>query len=669
MENNLTSLMKKELETINSFDEEEVKNAIEKIYINTKYKHLIENTHYFLINEKGIIEKSSYEDDLGLNLSEINILWENLKTLEPGQIFTQSTTNEDETNFPWLYIYKKLSNDYYLEFGVDFHNEFNVIIFDPLLDFVKESNTINNINIYSPYFESFLEKKNLELKYIQYLQTIPEGKLHYINSGFYKYKAFYKLKSDYGYRYVTLNLDYANSRNIFFSIITLIGFVPILILFLIRRFIIKETDKIIKPVKKTAETMKEYTKNDYNLNSSSIIDSEIQEISQIKNEFLNMAKKIKISIIEQENTNSELEELYENNELLIKKINRLIKLTVDSKKYENLEEFLKYLFDNIFDFIPEADYGSLSIIRNGKRYFIDTKGHNLDILKKIDLNDGLFIEEKEIKIIDDIIEFDKQSIPKYSSDLFIEASKPIKSTLIIPFNANGVIYGNMNLDIDKFSEKSFNQESIRFSKFFSDIITSYIILSEYQNLDSKYKESMIKSIINLVEIHDTYTKGHSNNVSKLALEFAQKLNLNKDRQFQIYWAALIHDMGKIVIPYEILNKPTKLTSEEYEEIKKHTIYAYEVLKDIDNMKDIAKYIRHHHERVDGNGYPDGLTGEEIPFESKLISICDAYDAMTSKRSYKRELSKEKAIEELIKNKRKQFDEKLVDDFINLVLKE
>jgi hypothetical protein len=147
MENNLTSLMKKELETINSFDEEEVKNAIEKIYINTKYKHLIENTHYFLINEKGIIEKSSYEDDLGLNLSEINILWENLKTLEPGQIFTQSTTNEDETNFPWLYIYKKLSNDYYLEFGVDFHNEFNVIIFDPLLDFVKESNTINNINI------------------------------------------------------------------------------------------------------------------------------------------------------------------------------------------------------------------------------------------------------------------------------------------------------------------------------------------------------------------------------------------------------------------------------------------------------------------------------------------------------------------------------------------
>jgi HD-GYP domain-containing protein (c-di-GMP phosphodiesterase class II) len=514
-----------------------------------------------------------------------------------------------------------------------------------------------------------LEKKNLELKYIQYLQTIPEGKLHYINSGFYKYKAFYKLKSDYGYRYVTLNLDYANSRNIFFSIITLIGFVPILILFLIRRFIIKETDKIIKPVKKTAETMKEYTKNDYNLNSSSIIDSEIQEISQIKNEFLNMAKKIKISIIEQENTNSELEELYENNELLIKKINRLIKLTVDSKKYENLEEFLKYLFDNIFDFIPEADYGSLSIIRNGKRYFIDTKGHNLDILKKIDLNDGLFIEEKEIKIIDDIIEFDKQSIPKYSSDLFIEASKPIKSTLIIPFNANGVIYGNMNLDIDKFSEKSFNQESIRFSKFFSDIITSYIILSEYQNLDSKYKESMIKSIINLVEIHDTYTKGHSNNVSKLALEFAQKLNLNKDRQFQIYWAALIHDMGKIVIPYEILNKPTKLTSEEYEEIKKHPIYAYEVLKDIDNMKDIAKYIRHHHERVDGNGYPDGLTGEEIPFESKLISICDAYDAMTSKRSYKRELSKEKAIEELIKNKRKQFDEKLVDDFINLVLKE
>jgi hypothetical protein len=198
MENNLTSLMKEELENINSFNEEKIENAIDRIHNNTKYKHLIKNTHFFLINEKGIIEKTSYEDDLGLNLSEITVLWNNLKPLNPGQIFVQSTTNENGTNFPWLYIYKKLSEDYYLEFGVDFHNDFNTIIFSPLLDFVKESETIKNIEIYSPYFESFLENKNLEVKYIQYLQTIPEGEIHYIDTGFYKSKAFYKLQSDYG---------------------------------------------------------------------------------------------------------------------------------------------------------------------------------------------------------------------------------------------------------------------------------------------------------------------------------------------------------------------------------------------------------------------------------------------------------------------------------------
>jgi HD-GYP domain-containing protein (c-di-GMP phosphodiesterase class II) len=253
--------------------------------------------------------------------------------------------------------------------------------------------------------------------------------------------------------------------------------------------------------------------------------------------------------------------------------------------------------------------------------------------------------------------------------LFIQASKPIKSTLIIPFNANGKVYGSMNLDIDKFSNKKFSQESIRFSKFFSDIITSYLILSEYQNLESKHKESMIRAIINLVEIHDNYTKGHSNNVSKLALEFSQKLGLERDRQLQIYWAALIHDMGKIVIPSSILNKPSRLTPEEFSEIKKHPIYAYDVLKSIDNMEDIAEYIKYHHERIDGKGYPEGLKGKEIPLESRIISICDSFDAMTSERSYKKAFTKEQAIKELINNKGIQFDEKLVDSFVKLVLKD
>lgn len=669
MENNLTSLMKEELENINSFNEEKIENAIDRIHNNTKYKHLIKNTHYFLINEKGIIEKTSYEDDLGLNLSEITVLWNNLKPLNPGQIFVQPITNENGTNFPWLYIYKKLSEDYYLEFGVDFHNDFNTIIFSPLLDFVKESETIKNIEIYSPYFESFLENKNLEVKYKEYLQTIPEGEIHYIDTGFYKSKAFYKLQSDYGYRYVTLNLDYANSRNIFFSLLILLLFVPIFIFFFMRKFIVKETDKIIKPIKATANMMKEFTENDCTLDLEKISDSKIQEIDQIKSEFLIMAKKIRNSVIQQENSNAELEELYENNELLIKKINRIIKITIESKEYENLEEFLKHLFDNIFDFIPEADYGSLSILKDGQRHFIDARGHNLEILQKIDLRNGLFVEAKDIKILDDIIEYDKQSIPKYSADLFIQASKPIKSTLIIPFNANGKVYGSMNLDIDKFSNKEFSQESIRFSKFFSDIITSYLILSEYQNLESKHKESMIRAIINLVEIHDNYTKGHSNNVSKLALEFSQKLGLERDRQLQIYWAALIHDMGKIVIPSSILNKPSRLTPEEFSEIKKHPIYAYDVLKSIDNMEDIAEYIKYHHERIDGKGYPEGLKGKEIPLESRIISICDSFDAMTSERSYKKAFTKEQAIKELINNKGIQFDEKLVDSFVKLVLKD
>ncbi|MGM0641071.1 MAG: HD domain-containing phosphohydrolase [Thermotogota bacterium] len=667
IENDLNEIMFKSLEDINSYDIDKLEQTKKIIIEKSQYSHLIENVYYFLANEKGIISKTNYSPDLNLDLSKIDILWNDLSKIKKGEIHKQALTHQTNTNNPWLYIYKKISNGDYIEIGIDFKDEFNTIIFKNLLDFVEESNTIQSIEIYTPYFTNFIKEKELPLEYIQYFQSLPENEINYIDDGFYKFKTFLKINSQYGFRYIILNLDYVNSRNIFISMIILIGIVPILLFLIIRFYVVKQTYKIIKPINDTAKTMKKYTENNYSLENLQINETNIKEIDSIKDNFFEMTKKIKNTIIEQETTNRELEEMYENNEILIKKINRLIRLTVDSKKFENLEDFLKYLFNNIFDFIPEADYGSLSIIKNGKRHFIDSKGHNLDILEKIDLDDGLFVEEKEIKIVEDILEYDRNSIPENEANLFIKASKPIRSTLIIPFNANDKIYGNMNLDIDKFSNKHFTQESLRFSKFFSDIITSYIIIAEYQNLDSKYKEDMIKSIINLVEIHDNYTKGHSSNVSKLAIKFSKILNLEREKQYQIYWAALIHDMGKIVIPFDILNKPSKLTEEEFQQIKKHPDYAYNVLKDIDTMREIALYIKHHHERIDGKGYPDKLKGDEIPFESKIICICDAWDAMTSKRSYKRPLTKEQAIQEISKNMGTQFDKDLAEIFLKYVI--
>jgi len=128
----------------------------------------------------------------------------------------------------------------------------------------------------------------------------------------------------------------------------------------------------------------------------------------------------------------------------------------------------------------------------------------------------------------------------------------------------------------------------------------------------------------------------------------------------------VNDIGKMLIPLEVLNKEGKLSDSEYELIKEHPVFGSNALKSSKSLKHIAKYVRHHHERVDGKGYPDNLFDGEIPVESKILCLVDTWDAMTRNRSYRKALSKEVAKKELIKNKGKQFDEKLVDHFIKFI---
>jgi len=180
------------------------------------------------------------------------------------------------------------------------------------------------------------------------------------------------------------------------------------------------------------------------------------------------------------------------------------------------------------------------------------------------------------------------------------------------------------------------------------------------------QKETIYAIIQLLEKHDPYTKGHSENVARLSMEFATYLGLSEKRIQDLYWAGIVHDMGKILIPQSLLNKPSRLTMREFEEIKKHPVYAYEVFKNSYPMKEIALYVKHHHEKYNGKGYPEGLKGKNIPYESRILCIADAWDAMTSERSYKDRLSKAEAVSEIIQNKGEQFDPKLVDEWLGFI---
>lgn len=169
----------------------------------------------------------------------------------------------------------------------------------------------------------------------------------------------------------------------------------------------------------------------------------------------------------------------------------------------------------------------------------------------------------------------------------------------------------------------------------------------------------------LVDAKDHYTNGHSFRVAAYAKGIAKILDKPANYIEQLYFAGLIHDVGKIGIKESILSKPGSLTDEEFKSIKSHAAIGGDILKGIKEFKIFEDVARHHHERYDGSGYPDGLHGEDIPYSARIVAICDAFDAMTSDRSYRKALKDDVAINELIKGKGTQFDPKLVDVFLFL----
>lgn len=176
----------------------------------------------------------------------------------------------------------------------------------------------------------------------------------------------------------------------------------------------------------------------------------------------------------------------------------------------------------------------------------------------------------------------------------------------------------------------------------------------------------VQALANTIDAKDAYTNGHSTRVAKYAEMIAVKMGYADEKLEQLRYAALLHDIGKIGIPNEIINKPSRLTDEEYEIIKTHPVIGGNILDEITEIPDITIGARWHHERFDGKGYPDQLKEYEIPELARIIGVADAYDAMTSKRSYRGVLPQEVVREQVEKGKGSQFDPEIADIMLQLM---
>ncbi len=216
-----------------------------------------------------------------------------------------------------------------------------------------------------------------------------------------------------------------------------------------------------------------------------------------------------------------------------------------------------------------------------------------------------------------------------------------------------------------YCERNFDPNDKMFELFISEVegtLFSSNLLTVHQEEMKKMFVSSVRAHAYTIEAKDPYTKGHCERVEIFSKIIANKMIADKERIFNLSIACILHDIGKIGVSESIINKPGKLNDEEYAEMKTHPVIGAEIVKHLYGM-DLAPIVKHHHEWYNGKGYPDGLKGEQIPLEARIIAVADTYDAMTSSRPYRDGLSHEVAFEEILRFSNIQFDPEVVKVFV------
>ncbi|MEN6464186.1 MAG: HD domain-containing phosphohydrolase [Syntrophaceae bacterium] len=183
----------------------------------------------------------------------------------------------------------------------------------------------------------------------------------------------------------------------------------------------------------------------------------------------------------------------------------------------------------------------------------------------------------------------------------------------------------------------------------------------------KTLDAVITAMARIVENRDPYTSGHQEKVARLSEAIALELGLPAERVYNIKMAALIHDLGKVCIPAEILSKPGNFSELEYTMVKSHSMLGYDILKDIDFPQPVAEFVLQHHERLDGSGYPNQKKGDEIFLEARIIAVADTVDAMSSHRPYRPSQGMQAALEEIVQKRGRSFDPDVVDACCRLIM--
>lgn len=365
----------------------------------------------------------------------------------------------------------------------------------------------------------------------------------------------------------------------------------------------------------------------------------------------------------------------ENAAAFIEKSQRIAELQSINKMFRHIEHFLDLdkLLQEIVDeaiMVTRADGGSIMLTtEDGETLTVKTaRNLNSSVSLNSKVKTGEGISGTVAKTLKPLIVNGSQDAA-FRSDL---ERGDIGSVISVPMIVEDSLVGVLNINRKKLRAE-FSEENLTIMSAFAAQAAEAIMKAgqfrEIEKLslqnDTQFRE-FIKALSKTVDAKDPYTYGHSEVVTRFSMEVAVELGLSAEETRSIEIGGRLHDMGKIGVSENILNKPGRLSEEEFASIRRHPEIAADILKDTESLKDIRDLILYHHEHYDGTGYPAGLKGDEIPLGARILAVADAYDTMMSRRSYREPMTKKAAIAELRRCRGGQFDPQIIDAFLKVI---
>lgn len=295
----------------------------------------------------------------------------------------------------------------------------------------------------------------------------------------------------------------------------------------------------------------------------------------------------------------------------------------------------------------------------GELFFRLARGEKADQVKLMRLKVGEGVAGWVAQAGQAVIVTQAEADPRFDPRWDARSGFHTRSLLSVPLKHQDRLLGVIQV-LNKRPPLNFDQEDLELLTLLAQPIAAALANARAYTRLAQVSQQVIKTLSMTVELRDPYTAGHQRRVAQLAVAIAQELGLSQERQESLRIACTLHDIGKIVVPAEILSKPGHINPLEWGLVKSHSRVGYEILKEIDFPKEIADIVLQHHERLDGSGYPAGLRGDEVSLEARILAVADVMEAMIFHRPYRPALGVEKALEEITRERGEGLDAAAVD---------